>query len=106
MNCIMYLNINIPFPFTADGNLPPVTDVCLGCICEAVSNCNLTLKCDGDSCGLFRITWAYWADGGKPTLNNQSPDASDGNNYIQSSIISIRSIFINYFIFSIFKLCD
>lgn len=48
-----------------------MTDVCLGCICEAVSGCNQTLKCNGDVCGLFRITWPYWADSGKPTLNNE-----------------------------------
>lgn len=52
----------------------PVTDICLGCICEAISNCNRTLTCVGDVCGLFRITWAYWSDGGKPTQNSESPD--------------------------------
>ncbi|KAH0556466.1 hypothetical protein KQX54_000343 [Cotesia glomerata] len=31
--------------------------------------------CLGDVCGPFRITWGYWADGGKPTLNNESPNA-------------------------------
>jgi len=60
-------------PVQAD-DLPPVTDVCLGCICEAVSNCNVTLQCDGDTCGLFRITWAYWSDAGKPTNGGQIPD--------------------------------
>ncbi|KAG8319378.1 invertebrate-type lysozyme 3-like [Homalodisca vitripennis] len=57
----------------------PVTEICLGCICEAISNCNRTLQCTGDVCGIFRITWAYWADAGKPTLTPQddvnAPDA-------------------------------
>lgn len=52
----------------------PVTEVCLGCICEAISGCNQTLTCGGDVCGLFRITWAYWADAGKPTVDGESPD--------------------------------
>ncbi|XP_055855624.1 lysozyme-like [Episyrphus balteatus] len=50
----------------------PVTDVCLGCICEAISGCNQTKTCNGDVCGLFRITWAYWSDGGKLTTNGES----------------------------------
>jgi len=49
----------------------PVTDLCLGCICEAISGCNRTLTCNADVCGLFRITWGYWADSGKPTLNGE-----------------------------------
>ncbi|KAK2586776.1 hypothetical protein KPH14_011803 [Odynerus spinipes] len=54
-----------------------VSKVCLGCICEAASGCNTTLGCDGDVCGPFRITWAYWADAGKLTLNNEAP-TNDG----------------------------
>ncbi|XP_055905749.1 lysozyme-like [Eupeodes corollae] len=54
---------------------PPVTNVCLGCICEAISGCNQTKTCNGDVCGLFRITWPYWSDGGKLTLNNESPQS-------------------------------
>lgn len=56
----------------------PVTDVCLGCICEAISGCNQTRFCGSGVCGLFRITWAYWADGGKLTLGNDSPQSEDG----------------------------
>lgn len=57
-----------------EGAKPPVTDVCLGCICQAVSGCNTTTTCTGDSCGLFRITWAYWSDAGKLT-NGEPSDA-------------------------------
>ncbi|XP_046417441.1 invertebrate-type lysozyme 3-like [Neodiprion fabricii] len=46
-------------------------NICLGCICEASSGCNQTLACDGDVCGPFRITWAFWSDAGKPTLNGE-----------------------------------
>ncbi|CAH1183054.1 unnamed protein product [Ceutorhynchus assimilis] len=53
----------------------PVTQQCLGCICEAISGCNTTNVCSGDVCGPFRITWAYWADGGKPTVGGESPEA-------------------------------
>ncbi|XP_003487472.1 lysozyme 2-like [Bombus impatiens] len=48
----------------------PVSRVCLGCICEAASGCNITIGCDGSVCGPFRITWAYWADAGKPIIND------------------------------------
>ena len=56
----------------------PLTPKCLGCICEAISGCNTTRMCSGDVCGPFRITWAYWADGNKPTvaqIPNTDPDA-------------------------------
>ncbi|CAH1108297.1 unnamed protein product [Psylliodes chrysocephalus] len=52
----------------------PVNQACLGCICEAISACNTTSICSGDVCGPFRITWAYWADAGKPTVRQQSPE--------------------------------
>lgn len=79
-NKITFLN-----PVSAKANEPvpvdpkPVTDICLGCICEAVSGCNRTLNCNGDVCGLFRITWAYWSDSGKPTLNGEAPGSQTGN---------------------------
>ncbi|OAD57046.1 Lysozyme [Eufriesea mexicana] len=49
-----------------------VSRICLGCICEAASGCNVTLNCDESVCGPFRITWNYWADAGKPTLDNNT----------------------------------
>ncbi|KAH0820013.1 hypothetical protein GEV33_002777 [Tenebrio molitor] len=59
----------------ADQNLP-VTQQCLGCICEAISSCDTSGSCSGDVCGPFRLTWAYWADAGKPTVNNEAPDSN------------------------------
>jgi len=56
----------------------PVSELCLGCICEAASNCNRSLGCNGDVCGLFRITWAYWADAGKPVIAQDNPNADGG----------------------------
>ncbi|XP_017782892.1 PREDICTED: lysozyme-like [Nicrophorus vespilloides] len=53
----------------------PVNQKCLGCICEAISGCNATQICAGDVCGPFRITWPYWSDGGKPTLNGEAKDS-------------------------------
>jgi len=55
-----------------------VSELCLGCICEAASNCNRSLGCNGDVCGLFRITWAYWADAGKPVIAQDNPNAEGG----------------------------
>ncbi|XP_018332491.1 invertebrate-type lysozyme 3 [Agrilus planipennis] len=53
----------------------PVNQACLGCLCEAISGCDLNKKCSGDVCGPFQMTWPYWADGGKPTINKESPDS-------------------------------
>ncbi|CAH1972053.1 unnamed protein product [Acanthoscelides obtectus] len=54
----------------------PVNQQCLGCICEGISACNTSSTCDGDVCGPFKITWAYWADAGKPTVGGESPEAA------------------------------
>uniref|UniRef100_A0A336LXM4 lysozyme n=2 Tax=Culicoides sonorensis TaxID=179676 RepID=A0A336LXM4_CULSO len=54
-------------------NPAPVTEACLGCMCEAMSECKQGTQCEGDVCGLFRMTWSYWADSGKPTLNGEAP---------------------------------
>lgn len=47
-----------------------------------MSGCQQGLQCEGDHCGLFKISWPYWADAGKPTINGQSPEESDGENDI------------------------
>ncbi|CAL4118501.1 unnamed protein product [Meganyctiphanes norvegica] len=52
---------------------------CLGCICEASSACNATIGCSvpfpgAYFCGPFLISWAYWADAGKPVLQNDDPN--------------------------------
>ncbi|KAI5637581.1 destabilase domain-containing protein [Phthorimaea operculella] len=67
-------------------NSQPVTEVCLGCLCQAVSGCKQGLQCEGDVCGLFHITWPYWADAGKPTLPGKAPDSPDG----ESSFYTLR----------------
>ncbi|XP_024086362.1 uncharacterized protein LOC106672655 [Cimex lectularius] len=72
-------------------NVKPVNELCLGCICEAISNCNTSLGCSGNICGLFKITWAYWADANKPTLKLDNPDSNDGK-------------FLRHFFFNLYNL--
>lgn len=70
----------IAFVFVfVSGQKQDITQVCLGCICEAISGCNVTQGCTGDICGPFHITWGYWADSGKPTINGQP--VTDNNAY-------------------------
>ncbi|XP_054267729.1 lysozyme-like isoform X1 [Macrosteles quadrilineatus] len=56
---------------------PPISeslsDLCLGCICEIMSGCNLTRGCEEGDCGMFRITKLYWIDAGMPVLNGVNP---------------------------------
>ncbi|KAK7060662.1 hypothetical protein SK128_018827, partial [Halocaridina rubra] len=52
---------------------------CLGCICEASTRCNVSVGCHTPYagayfCGPFLISWAYWADAGKPVLQNDDPE--------------------------------
>ncbi|KAL1461070.1 hypothetical protein WDU94_013001 [Cyamophila willieti] len=56
----------------------PIDQICLGCICHGMSLCNQTIGCNGDTCGAFKITWAYWSDAGKPTINGIDPNSADG----------------------------
>ncbi|CAH1377255.1 lysozyme 2-like isoform X1 [Tenebrio molitor] len=60
---------------SSDQNFP-LTQQCLACICEAISSCDTTTGCTGNVCGPFRITWAYWSDAGKPTVNDEAPESS------------------------------
>lgn len=64
----------------------PISEICLGCICESISSCNRTLTCEGDVCGMFRITWAYWADSGKPVLEGDNPNDGLGNSFLLSTV--------------------
>lgn len=74
----MFLLLLLSVAGGGGGQESPVTQTCLGCICEAISGCNRTTTCAGDVCGLFRITWAYWADAGKPTVANEPPSSETG----------------------------
>ncbi|XP_037074741.1 lysozyme 1-like [Pollicipes pollicipes] len=39
-----------------------VSRECLGCMCEASSNCDVGFGCVGDLCGPFKITRGYFLD--------------------------------------------
>ncbi|CAL4130424.1 unnamed protein product [Meganyctiphanes norvegica] len=60
-------------------NQSQVSPNCMGCICEASSNCNSTMGCStpypgGYFCGPFLISLAYWTDAGKPVLQHDDPE--------------------------------
>jgi hypothetical protein len=83
------------FPGQQQAQQGPVSELCLGCICEAVSNCNRSLGCNGDVCGLFRITWAYWADAGKPVIAQDHSDNEGG----ESSEVQLHSVYSHIFLY-------
>jgi len=52
-----------------------ITDDCLGCICEAASGCDTSTQCiRAGFCGPFHISWPYWADAGKLSIQGATPD--------------------------------
>lgn len=59
----------------------PMTEVCLACICQASTNCNLATRCvsRGQYCGPFLISRPYWIDAGMPTLLDDNPNRPGGN---------------------------
>ncbi|KAK5645895.1 hypothetical protein RI129_004359 [Pyrocoelia pectoralis] len=55
----------------------PVSQLCLGCICGIISDCNTRIQCEGDACGPFRFNLEYWIEAGNLTINNYSPTSYD-----------------------------
>nr|CAD7397793.1 unnamed protein product [Timema cristinae] len=64
-------------------NFEPLSNLCLLCICEATSNCSkdsLAASCDeGDTCGLYALTQAYWEDAGKLKVPDNPYVSEDRN---------------------------
>ncbi|XP_063243385.1 invertebrate-type lysozyme 3-like [Bacillus rossius redtenbacheri] len=54
-----------------------VDNLCLGCICEAASDCDRQAGCLGDVCGLFKITRPYWVDAGRPLVQGDDPEQAE-----------------------------
>ncbi|KAJ8894281.1 hypothetical protein PR048_006894 [Dryococelus australis] len=70
-----------PSPSGAAALLPGLDDfsgdvdnLCLGCICEAASDCDRRAGCVRDVCGLFKITRPYWVDAGTPAVDGDTAD--------------------------------
>nr|CAD7398470.1 unnamed protein product [Timema poppensis] len=59
---------------SGDNVAKTVNQICLGCICEAASDCDRSVGCVKDVCGLFKITRPYWVDSGRPVLANDDPN--------------------------------
>ena len=60
-----------------------VTNNCIGCICEASSRCDATIKCvsNGFLCGPFFISKPFWIDAGRCVLPGDNPENEDGNHF-------------------------
>lgn len=56
-----------------------VTRECLGCMCEAISGCDVNYKCGTGSKGLFCITKNYWIDGDMPVIWRDNSHDDNGN---------------------------
>jgi len=60
--------------FLLSGSVKGQDNVCLGCLCESSTSCNITTGCfspapqGGFFCGPFYISRDYWIDAGSPVL--------------------------------------
>lgn len=78
-------------------------------MCETASGCDTKTGCEGDVCGPFRITWGYWADADKLTLNGEDPNKEGGKIIKYPKVIFKLKIRFNLFflllIYFFFSLC-
>merc|ERR1712012_885626 len=60
-----------------------LSDNCIGCICEASTNCNKTAGCisGNNFCGPFLISKGFWIDAGQCVLDNDNPIRSYINRF-------------------------
>ncbi|XP_026809847.1 lysozyme-like [Rhopalosiphum maidis] len=95
--CLIALSISVTAsPQTIGIQKMPVTDACLRCICEGVGQCRPDTKCEGDVCGMFGITWAYWVDSGKPVVSGSKPSDSDAYPKCAENAYCAKMSIINY----------
>ena len=74
-----------------------VTNNCIGCICEASSRCDATIKCvsNGFLCGPFFISKPFWIDAGRCVLPGDNPENEDGN-YFCVNFVLLRNSTLEY----------
>ncbi|XP_066975786.1 lysozyme-like isoform X2 [Macrobrachium rosenbergii] len=78
-NVVFIFAIGIGFVLIKAQSKKLITTGCMNCICEAASNCNVSIGCfqpyDGSYfCGAFGISLNYWIDAGKPIIKNDDPE--------------------------------
>lgn len=73
--------------------------VCLGCLCEVSTGCNITIGCNNMVCGPFSITKYYWEDVGKPPPMGESSSDDDGLLFLQKLGYLLEIIFIYLYVY-------
>ncbi|CAB4067976.1 unnamed protein product [Lepeophtheirus salmonis] len=91
---------NIIYSCNAENS--PISDNCLGCICEGSSGCTPAAGCSSGNkrCGPFRLTKEYWISSGSCVTNGDDPTSAlafeNCANDIRCASLTIRS-YINRF---------
>uniref|UniRef100_A0A336LSV4 lysozyme n=1 Tax=Culicoides sonorensis TaxID=179676 RepID=A0A336LSV4_CULSO len=65
------LYVILIFPVKSKENHGPVSDLCLACMCEAMTECNHEIGCEGIHCGIFKISKGHWTDANMPTVDGE-----------------------------------
>jgi len=87
MTCLLILFVVLARVFGQQQLLDnSISQECMGCICEAASKCDVNAGCTNGMCGLFKITFPYWVDAGKPIILGDDPNDSKGRVKIQAAI--------------------
>ncbi|CAI6367893.1 unnamed protein product [Macrosiphum euphorbiae] len=90
--CLTALSLSVAFA----EEIKPIDEPCLGCLCEANGECSPHMKCRGEVCGMFGITWAYWSDSGRPVIQGSQPTDSDAYQKCANDATCARTSVIGY----------
>ncbi|KAF2351631.1 Invertebrate-type lysozyme [Trinorchestia longiramus] len=91
----------LPCSLAQTPSVPHLDESCLGCLCEASSNCSTSAGCTepypgGFFCGPFLISRGYWTDAGKPILGGDDPNRESAFANCANDIFCAADTVINY----------
>lgn len=70
-------------PHITNPNAHYITEACMQCLCETVTECKAYTCGANQPCGLFRINQSYWYDAGEPLLEGDLNVIDHGNSLIE-----------------------
>lgn len=84
--------------FFAEIYLSNLNASCIRCLCESLTNCDVTRGCQNQYCGPFSISRIYWADAGKVTFPDDNENRENAFSDCARDYNCASKIITNYMI--------